>query len=443
MHPEHWSVKPFSEIADYETGRTPARANASYWEKTAQNIPWVAISDMENYGIITETGENISPRAFQEVFRGRIVPAGTLLMSFKLTIGRVSTLGVDACHNEAIISIYPRNGVDQRYLGYFLSQVDYEELQDRQVKGHTLNQDKINRIPVALPSNTEQVDIAELLDLTRSAIGIQKRALAKTQELKRSAMHELFTRGLRGEAQKETEIGLVPESWDVLDFGKVREWLQYGTSVRCGAAPAKYPVLRIPNIESGRVNANDLKYCDLPPDTASNYQLENGDLIFIRTNGVLERLGSCAVYNGEPKDTLFASYLIRARLKLEVINPLFAAYFFGSQRGTALVAGRATPAADGKYNLNTGTIDSLPLPVPPTLDEQQEIVEILNAIDRKIDLHKRKKAVLEELFQSLLHKLMNGEIRIADLDLSTIRGSSTSVVKESLTTAKAAAGGKQ
>ena len=84
------------------------------------------------------------------------------------------------------------------------------------------------------------------------------------------------------------------------------------------------------------------------------------------------------------------------------------------------MAGRATPAADGKYNLNTGTIDSLPLPLPATLDEQDEIVTILDALDRKIFLHRQKRVLLEELFQSLLHNLMTGDIRVADLDLSAL-----------------------
>lgn len=148
--------------------------------------------------------------------------------------------------------------------------------------------------------------------------------------------------------------------------------------------------------------------------------LQQGDLIFIRTNGVIERLGACAVFAGQPAGALFASYLIRATVDRERLDPYFAAHFFASETGTSIVAGRATLAADGKYNLNTGTIDSLPLPLPPTLDEQREIVAVLDAIDRKIDLHQRKRAVLDDLFRALLHKLMTGEIRVTDLDLSAL-----------------------
>ncbi|MDP1646588.1 MAG: restriction endonuclease subunit S [Rubrivivax sp.] len=264
-----------------------------------------------------------------------------------------------------------------------------------------------------------QQTIAALLWRVHDLIAACETSTGAAQALKQVSMRELFTRGLRGEPQKETDFGTIPESWRVTTFSEIREWLQYGTSIHCTLEPRRFPVLRIPNVEPGRVNACDLKYCDLSEEDAEKYMLESGDLLFIRTNGVLERLGSCAVYDGEPQKALFASYLIRARLK-PGIDSRYVAYFYGSERGTSLVAGRATPAADGKYNLNTGTIDSLPLPLPPTLEEQREIVAILDAIDRKIDLHQLKRAVLDDLFKALLHKLMTGEIAVDALDLSAL-----------------------
>lgn len=420
MTPEGWTRRRLADVATYRAGRTPARATAAFWAEADGGVPWVAISDMTQFGEVARTKEKISQQAFDSVFRRRAVPAGTLLMSFKLTIGRVATLGVDACHNEAIIAIYPKPGIDQRFLGYFLSRVDYDALQDRQIKGNTLNQEKLDRIEIQLPPPTEQTHIADILDLIRKAVRIQDRAIEIAAELKRAAMQSLFTGGLRSETQKETEIGLVPKSWDVVEFGTVREWLQYGTSSHCTYEPTGFPVLRIPNITPGRVNGQDIKFGSLRPAEAARYRLKEGDLIFIRTNGVIERLGACAVYSGEPEGALFASYLIRGRLKLDRIDPYFAAYFFASELGTRLVTGRATPASDGKYNLNTGTIDSLPIPLPPTLDEQREIVATLDAIDCKIDLHRRKRALLEDLFEALLHLLMSGELRVNQLDLAAL-----------------------
>lgn len=344
-----------------------------------------------------------------EIGRAAIWNGEIELMSFQNHIHRLRPVCVD---------------VEPRFYVYFL-QAAFTQLGIFEGAGNkttipNLSRNRLAALDVPHPSIDEQRDIVRALAVVRAAIAVQDRSLALTKALSGVAMEVLFTRGLKGEALREAEIGPVPESWEVVAFGSVREWLQYGISSRCTYERTEFPVLRIPNIESGRVNAHDIKFGTASFAEAERYRLENGDLIFIRTNGVIERLGTCAVYAGEPNGALFASYLIRARLKRDRINPYFAAHFFGSQCGTDIIAGRATPAADGKYNLNTGTIDSLPIPLPPTLDEQQDIVAILDAIDRKIDLHRRKRAVLDELFKALLHKLMTGEIHVADLDLSAL-----------------------
>lgn len=326
------------------------------------------------------------------------------------------------CTTELLV-LRPKEGIDPRF---FVGVVHSPAFIEHAVAGTTGVQHPrtswghIANFELPAFDNDEQEKIANLLWEVHDAITSNEAAVEAGGDLKRAAMRALFTKGLRGEEQKETEIGPVPKSWDVVEFAEVRERLQYGTSTRCTYDPTEFPVLRIPNIEPGRVNAADIKFGTLRKDEAKRYLLKDGDLIFIRTNGVIERLGACAVFAGEPEGALFASYLIRAQLRLERVDPYFAAHFYGSELGTSIVAGRATPAADGKYNLNTGTIDSLPLPLPPTVDEQREIVSVLDAIDRKIDLHRRKRAVLDELFKALLHKLMTGEIRIADLHLTAL-----------------------
>jgi len=306
-----------------------------------------------------------------------------------------------------------------RYLFHLLSSLELTGLNSHSaVPG--LNRDDVYSIRVRIPEATVQKDIATVLDFVATKVESEQKAIIMCSSAKMATMRKLFAKGLRGETQKETEIGLVPASWDVRRFESVREWLQYGTSVQCDSKRSTYPVLRIPNVEAAFVNVKDLKYCDLPPEVAERYQLVNGDLLFIRTNGVRERLGKCAVYAGDPKGALFASYLIRARILLEELVPRYAAYFFSSELGTELVAGGATPAADGKFNLNTGAINSILLPVPPSLDEQEDIVEILEAIDRKIALHRSKMTILEGIFQTLLHKLITGELHVSELDLSAL-----------------------
>ena len=418
--PEGWTVEPFSQVASYTTGRTPARANPAYWAKGERQVPWVAISDMEPYGTITETAESVSALAFENVFRERIVPAGTLIMSFKLTIGRVATLGIPACHNEAIISIFPREGVDQRYLGYFLSQVDYTDHQDRQIKGNTLNQSKIDQIQVALPPSKEQARIADVLDKCRLGINTERAAEKTAEELKRACMRELFTRGLRGEPQKDTEIGLVPESWELATIGAHHAVVSGGTPSR--GNPAFWSGGTIPWVKTTEVD-----YCvitetgehitPLGLESSAAKMLPAGTLLMAMygqgvTRGKVAILGIEAACNQAcaaitPND--------------DAVVPRYL-YHFLAWRYDAI---RSLAHGGQQQNLNLEIVRDLPVVYPQRKDEQDEIVAILDAIDSKVDLHRKKREVLEELFDSLLHKLMTGEIAVSDLDLSALSMAST------------------
>lgn len=324
-----------------------------------------------------------------------------------------------------VIPLHPRNDKhDPRFLFFYLLHPDVRHHVAEKMEGSTGRQRVPENVLLDLPipeiDQQTQKAMADVLEFLQQAAAAEVAAELATSDLKRSTTRALFTRGLRDEAQKDTTIGWVPETWEVLEFGRIRDWLQYGTSARSTYAKTEFPVLRIPNIEPGSVNTTNVKFGAPTSMEADRYRLRVGDLLFIRTNGVIERLGACAVYAGDPAGALFASYLIRARLDLSKVNPYFIAHFLGSERGTSLVAGRATPAADGKYNLNTATIDGLPIPLPPTLDEQAEIVAVLDAIDRKVALHRRKRVVLDKLLKAMLHKLITGEIRASDLDLSAI-----------------------
>lgn len=419
---EAWPTRPLGELFEIGAGKTMSAAARDGAAKTSflrtSNVFWDKI-DLSTVDEMAIPAHELAEKLLRpgdllvceggEIGRAAIWNGETEVMSFQNHLHRLRPLRAD---------------VEPRFYVYFL-QAGFTQLGIFEGAGNkttipNLSRNRLAALDVPYPTMDEQRAIAQALAHVRAAIKVHDQSTIMAQELKRAAMRELFTRGLRGEAQKETEIGFVPESWDVVPFDQVRDWLQYGTSTHCTYAQTKYPVLRIPNIEPGRVSALDIKFASLTDEEAKRYRLENDDLIFIRTNGVIERLGACAVYSGDPAGALFASYLIRARLKPNKVDPNYVAYFFSSELGTSIVAGRATPAADGKYNLNTGAIDSLLLPLPLTLDEQREVVAILKAIDRKIDLHKKKRVVLDQLFKTLLHKLMTGKIRVADLDLSAL-----------------------
>ena len=319
-----------------------------------------------------------------------------------------------------VIPLRPRASEhDPRLLFYFLLHPDVRKHVSERMEGATGRQ----RIPLdvlldvrypCFPTE-KQTARANVLEKVQQMITVETRSISAVNNLKRAAMSVLFTHGLRGEPQKETEIGPIPKSWDLVRLGDVRDRIQYGTSARCTYEVSDQPVLRIPNIGSQRINSDELKYSSLSDSEAVKYRVDCGDLILIRTNGVIDRLGSCAVYSGEPPNALFASYLIRVTLQRSRADPNFVASFLGSITGRRIVSSRATPASDGKFNLNIATLDSLSVPLPPSIMEQIEIVEILDAMARKEEIHHRRCALLNDLFNALLDDLMTGASAIDGL----------------------------
>jgi len=222
--PADWEAVKLGELANIQIGRTPARKEKESWENGS--FPWVSISDMKPFGTITETKEKISNYALEKYFKN-VSRAGTLLMSFKLTIGRTSILAIDAVHNEAIVSIYPIGSIDKMYLLYYLPTIDFSKYFDKAVKGNTLNKDKMLVIPIAIPPVEEQKAIAYVLSAVQEAREKTEKVIEAAKELKKSLMKHLFTYGPVSleEAEcinlKETEIGEVPADWEVVKLGEI------------------------------------------------------------------------------------------------------------------------------------------------------------------------------------------------------------------------------
>ena len=320
-----------------------------------------------------------------------------------------------------VIPLHPRSEEhDPRFLFFYLLHPDVRSFVAERMEGSTGRQRVPENVLLDLPipffRQDEQKTIADCLETIQQARTAEMKCELLAQDLKRAAMQALFTKGLRGEAQTETEIGPVPESWEVTQIGDVSLTTQYGLSVR-GQPSGTYPILRMNCQEDGAVHYRNLQYVDLDEATFEAFRLRPGDLLFNRTNSI-DLVGRMAIIDDE-RPAVFASYLVRLTVDEARCDPRFLNYFMNWPETQSEIKKLASRAV-GQANINASKLRTVLFPCPPTLDEQREIVAVLDAIDRKIDLHKRKRAVLDELFKSLLHKLMTGEIRVADLDLSAL-----------------------
>ncbi|MGM5880067.1 restriction endonuclease subunit S [Streptococcus suis] len=162
--PNSWCYVKFGGLVLFNIGKTPPRSETNYW---GDDIPWVSISDMSNNGNIIKTKEYLSNLAINQK-KVKIAPAGTLLMSFKLTIGKVALLEVPASHNEAIISIFPygdKENIIRDYLMRFLPLISTAGNSKDAIKGKTLNSTSISGLLIPISNYREMKDIVTKVDL--------------------------------------------------------------------------------------------------------------------------------------------------------------------------------------------------------------------------------------------------------------------------------------
>lgn len=261
----------------------------------------------------------------------------------------------------------------------------------------------------------EQAAIATLLWVVHDLLVDTQTAAEIALDLKRTAMRELFTRGLRAETQKETEIGLVPKSWELAPIGTHHSVVSGGTPSRSNPAfwsGGTIPWVRTTEVDYCVINETGEHITPLGLEGSAAKMLPVGTLLMAMygqgvTRGKVAILGIEAACNQAcaaitPND--------------DAVLPRYL-YHFLTWRYEEI---RALAHGGQQQNLNLDIVRDLPVAHPQTDDEQNEIVAILDALDHKIALHRQKRAVLEELFRSMLQKLMTGEIRVADLDLTAL-----------------------
>lgn len=262
----------------------------------------------------------------------------------------------------------------------------------------------------------EQQAIARVLCHAERSSTKQSELLKSLGELKRFVMNELFSNGLRGEEQKETEFGLVPTTWQVASLESVAT-IQTGIAKGRKFAEAEMieiPYLRVANVQDGHLDLSEMKMIPIRKTEIDRYRLQEGDVV-LTEGGDFDKLGRGFIWRGELDPCIHQNHVFAVRPDRGRMSPTFFAYLAQSPYGKAYflkVAHKTTNLAC----INTTKLKAFPTILPP-LDEQEDIVSILDALDRKIDLVRRKRLALEQLFKSLLHKMMAGEISPKELGM--------------------------
>ena len=417
---ETWTWRPLGELFEIGAGKTMSAAARNGADKTpflrASNVLWdeIDLSAVDEMSIL------------EHELPAKLLWPGDLLVCEGGEIGRAAIWGGEVepmsfqNHVHRLRPIVEE--VDPRFYVYFLqsgfTQLGIYEGAGNKTTIPNLSRSRLAGLDVPQPPLAEQQAISCVLSHVQDAIKVQDQIITTAQALKGAAMHTLFTRGLRGGAQKETEIGPVPESWElklisdhfaVVSGGtpsrRVQEFWMDGTIPWIKTTEVDYCVISKTEEYITRAGLKQSAAKVLPPGTLLLAMYGQGV-----TRGKVAILGIEATCNQacaaiSPDDgTVDSKYLYHFLLfRYESIRQLA----HGGQQ----------------QNLNLEIVRNLPILVPPAKDLQREVVDILDTIDRKIDLHRRKRVVLEELFKAVLHKLMTGEVRVGELSLAGLKES--------------------
>jgi len=272
---------------------------------------------------------------------------------------------------------------------------------------------KTLRVPV--PPLREQRKIAGVLGLVQRAMEQQERLIEKTAELKKTLLHQLFTQGTRGEPQKQTDLGPVPESWEVGKIGDVAKTQSGGTPAR--DKPEYWKDGTIPWVKTGEID-----YCVIDKteehitakglaDSATKLFPKGTLLMAMYGQGVTR--GRVALL-GIDATTNQACAAITPRSEKQVSSRYLYSYLEYHYENLRKLGHGAN-----QKNMNAALIRGFPLAFPKP-DEQSAIVTALSSVDQKLAHHRRKHATLSALFRTLLHQLMTAQLRVHDLDLDGI-----------------------
>lgn len=202
-----WAIMKLGELCNIQLGKTPYRKNPKFWDrnKITDNV-WLSIADLKHGQYITSSNEHISDIGAKEVVK---IPKGTMLLSFKLTLGRVSFAGADLYTNEAIAALIDLdNRLSKYFLFYYFTLFDWDKAAegDIKVKGKTLNKQKLQELPIIVPPIPEQKRIVAILDKAFAAIDKAKanteKNLQNVRELFESYLQKVFQNSGDGWEQK-------------------------------------------------------------------------------------------------------------------------------------------------------------------------------------------------------------------------------------------------
>lgn len=415
--PEDWDIKPIGEFADVSSGGTPNRENKKYWNG---NIPWVTTTLINGKEInaaeqfITEEGITGSATKWYS--------AGTLLMAMYgqgKTRGKVSILGIDATINQACAGIVVNRLLDNQFLLHYLIG-KYNDIRNLSNSGgqENLSGEIIKHICVPVPKKEEQTAIANALSDVDALIASLEKLISKKRAIKTAAMQQLLTGKKRlppfdqiHTSYKQTELGEIPEDWEVSRLGDM------GFDISDGNYSSKYPrsdefrqtgvpFIRANNMKNLTVVDDDMRFIsEKKHSDITKGHLKKGDVL-ITNRG---EIGNLAIVPDAHVGSNINAQIVRINTKNSSVENTYFAYYL--QKDEVQQKFRDLQTGSALKQLPVNRLLTL-LVFYPSEAEQLEIANFMSAIDSEIFSLEQRLTKTQQLKQGMMQELLTGRTRL-------------------------------
>ena len=322
----------------------------------------------------------------------KIVPRGY----FAYNPSRINVGSVDWQRDEDQVIVSPLYNVfsvspelNQQYLYYYLKS-DFALHRIKAVATGSvrdnLKLEMLKNFPIRIPSVEEQEYIVQALDKAKNIINLRRNELQKLDVLIKARFVEMF--GDNQEVHKLSDIAAITGG---LTKNSRRDKLEL-----------RKPYLRVANVFFASIDTTEILDIGLTKEEYEKTLLRNGDLLFVEGNGSPDQIGRVAIWNGEIKDCVHQNHLIKARFDLKRMNPVFAMYYFISERGRNQIKKRAV-STSGLYTLSVSKIADFEIPNPP-MELQQQFAAFVAQIDKSKATVQKALDETQLLFDSLMQQ---------------------------------------
>jgi type I restriction enzyme S subunit len=326
--------------------------------------------------------------------------------------------GMIASHRFPMFEPRTPAQVDVDYLRrYFSTPYGLRQLADASPGGagrnRTLNQRDFGAIRVPLPPLPEQRKIAAIVSSVDETIEKTEAVIGQLQVVKKAMMQELLTRGMPGRHTrfKQTEIGEIPESWEVTELGSlIAEGPDNGIYRHASDYGSGTPIVRIDAYDAGdELRVAGLRRVRLAAEHIKQYRLSVGDILINRVNS-MSHIGKAAVVRELHEDTVFESNIMRLSVAANRVNPAFAHMWISGRFAREHFRTRAKQAV-AQASVNQGDVRALCCPVP-TLREQQEAVSVVARLSERLSAEQEVLDRLRSGKAALAAALLSGDVRV-------------------------------